>query len=345
MRAEELPPFVYAYGLSRRKLKILRRFAGNSSVITTLSCAGLPAGSTLVVWGSTPIPEECPRDVNIARLEDGFLRSVGLGADLIKPVSWVFDKTGIYFDATRPSDLEQLLAATTFTPDLVVRAQHLLERIVAGSLTKYNVGSGGWKPPAGVRNVILVPGQVESDASIRFGAMGVTTNMGLLRAVKEANPSTYVVYKSHPDVLAGLRAQGMHEDRALEWCNERVTDIAMGELLRQVDEVHTMTSLTGFEALLRGKRVTCYGRPFYAGWGLTTDMLPVARRNRNLTREELVAGALILYPTYISWITGTLITPEQALEELLGCRGQSGMLLPLWRSMFRLILRRVVGVR
>ena len=344
MRAEELQPFVYAYGLSRRKLKILRRFAGNSSVVDTLSCDKLPAGSTLAVWGGTPVPEECPEDVGIVRLEDGFLRSVGLGADLTKPASWVFDKTGIYFDATRPSDLEQLLGTTPFTPDLIMRARNLVDRIVAGNVTKYNVGKGSWKPPEG-QNVILVPGQVESDASIRFGAMGVNTNMGLLRAVKEANPSSYVVYKTHPDVLAGLRARGKHEERAPEWCNELVTDIAMGELLRQVDEVHTLTSLAGFEALLRGKKVTCYGRPFYAGWGLTSDKLPVVRRNRTLILEELVAGALILYPTYISLITGTRITPEQALEELSGVSGQSGMRLPLWRSMFRIILRHVVGVR
>jgi capsular polysaccharide export protein len=345
MRPEALPPFVYAYGLSGRKLKILRRFVGSSRVVNSSSCAKVPAGSTLVVWGSTPLPEECPERVSIVRLEDGFLRSVGLGADLIKPVSWVFDKSGIYFDATRPSDLEELLAATTFTPELVVRAQYLRERIVACNLTKYNVGSGEWKLPAGVKRVILVPGQVESDASIRFGAQGVNTNMGLLRAVREANPSAYVVYKPHPDVVAGLRTKGEFEDQALEWCNEQVTDISMGELLQQVDEVHTLTSLAGFEALLRGKKVTCYGQPFYAGWGLTTDMLPVARRTRKLTLEELVAGALILYSTYISRTTGALTTPELALVELLAWREQTGNLLPWWRRLFRIILRQVVGVR
>jgi capsular polysaccharide export protein len=345
MRAEELPPVVYAHGLSRRKLRILRRFANNSRVIDILSCDKLPAGSTLALWGGAPEPDECAADVVIVRLEDGFLRSVGLGADLIKPVSWVFDKTGIYFDASCPSDLEQLLASTVFTPALVVRARNLLDRIVADNLTKYNVGSNAWQPPVGKRYVILVPGQVESDASIRCGAMGINTNMGLLKAVRLANPSAYVVYKTHPDVLAGLRAQGKLENQTREWCDEWLTDIAMGELLRQVDEVHTMTSVAGFEALLRGKRVTCYGQPFYAGWGLTTDMLPLARRSRRLTLEELVAGAMILYPTYISWSTGTLITPEQALEELISCRGQSRMRLPLWCSLYRTILRPLVGVR
>jgi capsular polysaccharide export protein len=38
-------------------------------------------------------------------------------------------------------------------------------------------------------------------------------------------------------------------------------------LINQVNEVWTMTSLLGFEALIRGKSVTCLGLPFYCGWG------------------------------------------------------------------------------
>ncbi|MBK8579299.1 MAG: hypothetical protein IPN78_14060, partial [Candidatus Accumulibacter sp.] len=77
------------------------------------------------------------------------------------------------------------------------------------------------------------------------------------------------------------------------------------------------TSLTGFEALLRGKSVTCYGQPFYSGWGLTVDVVPNPRRVRRLLLDELVAGALIEYPVYLSRQGVDLITPEQALDELL----------------------------
>jgi capsular polysaccharide export protein len=120
-------------------------------------------------------------------------------------------------------------------------------------------------------------------------------------------------------------------------CNEVVIDIAMGELLTVVDEVHVLTSLTGFEALLRGKTVTCYGQPFYAGWGLTHDLVPLTRRTRRLTLDELVAGALILYPTYVSRTTGKFTTPERALDELLDWRQQRNGL-PLWRKFLRLAL-------
>jgi len=169
--------------------------------------------------------------------------------------------------------------------------------------------------------------------------------MGLLRAVREANPDAHVLYKPHPDVLAGMRIKGQDEDRALQWCHEQINNIPMGTLLPQVDEVHTLTSLAGFEALLRGKKVTCYGQPFYAGWGLTTDILPVARRTRTLTLSELVSGALILYPTYIARRSGTLTTPEQALDDLLVWSRQAGVAVPWWRRLFRAIRRQVEGVK
>jgi capsular polysaccharide export protein len=90
--------------------------------------------------------------------------------------------------------------------------------------------------------------------------------------------------------------------------------------------------------------VVCYGCPFYAGWGLTRDVLQAfPRRNRPLTLDELVAGALILYPTYVSRRTGRLTTPEQALDELLDWRKQIGGSVPLWRKAMRVVLRCVVG--
>jgi capsular polysaccharide export protein len=90
----------------------------------------------------------------------------------------------------------------------------------------------------------------------------------------------------------------------------------MSQLLGQVDEVHTLTSLTGFEALLRGVSVTTYGLPFYAGWGLSIDQLHCERRSRRLTLDELVAATLILYPRYIDPRTGESVTPEQAVALL-----------------------------
>jgi capsular polysaccharide export protein len=323
----------------------VRGFLAGSRVIFVHRVDQVPPGATLAVWGYRPIPGRLADGVRLLRLEDGFLRSVGLGADLIRPVSWVVDGRGMYYDASCPSDLEVILGEGEFPFDLVERARRLRASIVASGLTKYNLGGSTWRRPANARRVILVAGQVETDASLAYGAPGVRTNMALLRAVRAANPDAYILYKPHPDVLARLRAAGEGEDHALDVANERVTEVSMGALLPSVDEVHVLTSLAGFEALLRDKPVICYGQPFYSGWGLTQDLAPLARRSRRLTLDQLVAGALILYPRYLSPATRILTTPEEALAELCAWRARTGGGVPWWRKVFRIVLRRVVGVR
>ena len=334
MMRTRFPNDVYALSFSPWKKPIVRRFFQGNRVHFVDAIDQIPEDATLAIWGQGHRDEKR----RVIRLEDAFLRSVGLGADLIRPLSWVMESRGMYYDATAPSELEHELLITEFLADLLVRARLLRDRIVEQGLTKYNVGAGTWRRPKEALRVILVPGQVESDASIRYGGSSIRSNMGLLQAVREAHPSAHVIYKPHPDVLAGLRMKGEGEDEAMRWCDEVVTDAAMGTLLSAVDEVHVLTSLAGFEALLRGKKVTCYGQPFYAGWGLTDDRMPLARRTRRLTLDELVAGALILYPTYVSRVTGKFTTAERALDELLDWRQQQPTGMPLWRKALRLVL-------
>jgi capsular polysaccharide export protein len=336
---------VFAFGFSMRKRKIVRQFTRRDDVVFIDSVKAVSADSILLLWGRTEAPKPLPLAVKIVRLEDGFLRSVGLGADLIQPISWVMDARGIYFDATQASDLEHLLETASFDEALLARAESFAGRIVKSGMTKYNVGAGSWSPPTSTRQIILVPGQVETDASIKFGALKICQNMELLKAVRAANPDAYVVYKPHPDVLAGLRGSGRQENTALSWCNEVITGIGMADLLDKVQEVHTMTSLTGFEALLRGKRVVCYGAPFYSGWGLSEDHLPISRRTRRLSLHALVAGALLLYPSYASRSNGLPISAEQALDELESWRESAkkneGAVQKAARKVSRLFLRRL----
>ncbi|MCD6026110.1 MAG: rkpH kpsC lipA [Solimicrobium sp.] len=337
----DMPDTLYAYQFSYWKRPIIKQCFPKSTVYFIERTNVLPSACTLVLWGMSNLPADVHENVQIVRIEDGFLRSVGLGADLIRPMSWVIDKIGIYFDATRLSGLEELLTLGNFDSALTNRAANLRSRIVAAGLTKYNVGANPWKRPLGANQVILVAGQVENDASLAYGAPGEKTNIGLLKAVRSANPDAYVIYKPHPDVYARLRAEGQNEQDAYRWCDEVVINSPMGDLLMAVDEVHLLTSLTGFEALLRGKRVTCYGQPFYAGWGLTTDIIPVTRRLRRLTLDELVAGVLIKYPIYLSRNGKELISPEQALDELVSWRYRVKDGTPWWRELIRFFLRRI----
>ena len=338
-------PVVHALDFSAWKRSAVRQCFPRSRVVFVSSVAEVPAGGVLAAWGMKPFGGELAAGVRVLRIEDGFLRSVGLGVDLIRPMSWVVDGRGIYYDATRPSDLEHLLSTMPFDAATLQRAARLRERVVAQGLTKYNTGGQRWQRPAGAASVVLVPGQVESDASLAYGAPGIRSNMALLQAARAAHPDAYLIYKPHPDVLAGLRARGADEQEALRWCDEVVEHAPMGDLLMAVDRVHVLTSLAGFEALLRGKAVTCHGQPFYSGWGLTQDMVPNGRRTRRLALDELVAGALIGYPVYLSRTGSGQLEPEQALDELVAWRERDGGKLPWWRKLFRVVLRQVVGVR
>lgn len=284
--------------------------------------------SRILVWGQredAAVRElAAERDVPIWRVEDGFLRSVGLGSDLAMPASLVFDQTGIYYDPTQPSDLEALLEAGGFTAAELARAAALRARIVGAGLSKYNVGGDQRVPLPPGRRVVLVPGQVEDDASIQLGCRDVRTNLGLLQAARAARPDAYIVYKPHPDVLSGNRQGTIDSRDALATCDHVEAEASLARCLEVADEVHTMTSLVGFEALLRDKEVVVYGQPFYAGWGLTSDRHPVARRTRRLTLDELVAGALLRYPRYLDRHTGFFTTPEATIDQLLAERDAAG---------------------
>lgn len=252
-------------------------------------------------------------------MEDGFIRSNGLGATLLAPLSVVIDKQGIYYDATQPSDLETLLQNyQPLSSEQRLRVKKLQDKLLNQRVSKYNVGAGidvssiqnnSWMQDAKIsgRRRVLIIGQVEDDLSVLYCGSTIKTNSGLIERVRQDNPDAYLIYKPHPDVEAGLRA-GKVSEAHLRQVQAVAYDTAMPDCLEWVDEVHTISSLTGFEALLRGLDVTCYGLPFYAGWGLTTDIdeksLPKAtylkRRERDmpLSLEQLIYGALICYPLY-----------------------------------------------
>lgn len=313
---------VYAVGFEPWKRKLLRTFVPGEEIRFKRTPGSLPAGNklTIATWGMRFVDADFPPHNRITRYEDGFIRSEGLGVRFAPPVSWIADRRGIYYDATRPSDLEHLLQHESFPEDLLQRARALRKTIVCAGLTKYNLGGTPWHRPSGERKVVLVPGQVESDASMTFGGGTIRTNLGLLKAVRAANPDACIVYKPHPDVVARLRKSGAGEETAADHCDALVTCAPIQQLIDEVDEVHVMTSLSGFEALLRGKAVHTYGKPFYAGWGLTTDKDPPARRTRRLTVDELVAGALIRYPLYRSPHTGRICEAEEAIAGLVSGR-------------------------
>jgi len=123
-----------------------------------------------------------------------------------------------------------------------------------------------------------------------------------------------ILYKPHPDVEAGLRPGALD---ASDLADMVLTDTDPAALLHHVQEVWTMTSLLGFEALLRGIPVTTLGAPFYAGWSLSTDLGDVPPRRRHDIRiETLVHAALIDYPRYFDPVTGRPCPVEVIIDRL-----------------------------
>ncbi len=304
--------------------------AWSARVVFVRDCLAAQAQSPgpddrVIVWGAAdPVGLAAliaASGARLTRIEDGFIRSVGLGSDLIAPRSLVFDDCGIYFDATRPSALETLLMTMPDDAALQVRAAALRGFIVAHALTKYNVESAcapDWE--SGGQMVVLVPGQVETDASIALGCTHVDTNLALLCAARAARPDAFLVYKPHPDVLARNRRGALAHSAAIQIADHVETRASIVACLSRTDEVHTMTSLSGFDALLRGIRVVTYGAPFYAGWGLTDDRASdhpaLARRTRRIGLDHLVAATMLIYAQYWDADAGAFTTAEAALATL-----------------------------
>nr|WP_111298357.1 capsular polysaccharide biosynthesis protein [Paracoccus saliphilus] len=303
-----------AYGMRLWKRRFLSREFGDA---VPLRFTGRPSDKVTLAWANAAhvIP-------NVTHVEDGFLRSRGLGAALTPPLSVVADDLGIYFDPTAPSRLEALVSAGP-PPGGRVRAQQLIDALIAARATKYNTGSAVRLPPANGRRRILVPGQVEDDASIRKGAGLERTNLALLQRVRAAHPDALIIYKPHPDVEAGLRPGSIPQDVLAGLADHVARHADPVALIEAVDEVWTITSTLGFEALLRGTPVTTLGAPFYAGWGLTCDLGPVPQRRR--ARPDLAAlvhACLIAYPRYRDPVSGLPCPAEVALQRLV--EGQIG---------------------
>ncbi len=281
----------------------------------------------IIVWGKAPKTDDYISKVkNFISVEDGFVRSVGLGGDLYPPHSLLFDKKGIHFDGSRTSDLEDLLQNMIIEEDELIRSRKLIDVIIQSHISKYNLRfKNQVKLPKNIKNqdTIAVLGQVETDNSILYGVPNDTipkTNFSLVEQVKKDFPNSYVIYKPHPDIDSGLRTKGKKESSINEVADLIAYKTSLEDIFKIVNRVAVFTSLGGFEALIRKKSVITYGFPFYAGWGLTEDKLnnhPWAkRRKRRLSLEELIFISLVKYPLYCSLNSKCLLEIENVIQEI-----------------------------
>lgn len=308
-------------GFSRHKHKTARLFLGMPQSEISFKAAP-PFGprksksrQTLVFWGANG---QAMRDHARVTVEDGFIRSAGLGSEFARARSLCIDPVGIYYDATRPSQLENILNETTFDDALLRRARQLRSFIVGSRISKYNVSKTLFDVSSlkTDRPIALVAEQVADDASLRFGMPVHETSLELLSWVRKTRPHHFILFKRHPDILSGTRRS---EFTPLDFWGyaDYVLDRKIDIGWNGIDECHSSTSQIGFEALLRGVKTYCHGAPFYSGWGLTNDSVTINRRRRALSLDELVAGVLILYPSYRCWRSRLPCEAEDVIRDIL----------------------------
>jgi capsular polysaccharide export protein len=289
---------------ARRGIPWLKDYLGLPRLDSTLS----PEIVGTVAWGGRA-EAKIAKTVGFARrlphwhLEDGFLRSVGLGKAGAKPLSIVADDLALPVNAARASRLETLILEAD---DATARqGAAVRDAIVHNRLSKYNhlphlppKLTPTWK-----RRLLLVD-QVVGDISVPR-SMGSAKSFARMLDDAIATGAQCIV-RTHPDVMAGYRKGYMAELAAAKpGVILSAEPVSVAAMLETCDEVWTVASQFGFDALLRDKPVRCYAAPFYAGWGLTEDhMSPqarqaiVKRRSTSRTIDHLAAAAYLLYPLY-----------------------------------------------
>jgi capsular polysaccharide export protein len=127
----------------------------------------------VVGWGRKPNTRRAralaaQRGVPFLALEDGFVRSIGLGVSGAPAWSIVVDDVGIYYDATQPSRLELLLeeSAELDDPALLERARRCIAAMRTARISKYNASPVLDLGPK-LRRRVLVVDQTAGDLSLR----------------------------------------------------------------------------------------------------------------------------------------------------------------------------------
>ncbi|MBQ8706683.1 MAG: hypothetical protein IJ523_01180 [Succinivibrionaceae bacterium] len=266
-------------------------------------------------------------------LEDGLIKSVSSGyrSDDEEILSLVLDRKGIYYDASCPSSLEELMVDSAwFDEDCRETAEELIMVIVDNRIVKYNVTLAP-KPDCAPdlpdekrdRRVLLID-QTRDDASISLGNASARTFERMLREAIDKFGKENVFVREHPNVTSGL-AKGYFSKDDLQKAGVNVITAHMAsiDLLLKFSEVYVVTSGTGFEALMCGCRVTCFGEPFYSGYGLTVDMQTSVRARRmdtmkrKATLQLLVAAVFCRYSIFVNPKLHRICAPMEAIQYII----------------------------
>ena len=234
-------------------------------------------------------------------------------------ISFLVDSQGYFNDGNVATDLENLLNTVQVDKKQLLRSQNVISEIVNKKLSKYNNYNSNFNNyrEDNKKNVLVV----QSDWEIYKKHYEINYNFEdmLIEAICN-NPNGNIVIKfsykrcekqlrRYKSILANLDG-----NLSIKYVEDNINPF---DLINQMDEVYVHNDMIGLEALMCGKPVYVYGIPFYAGWGLTVDKIPLPRRKRQLSLEELFYISYIDYCIYVNPETKTICEIEEALNYLL----------------------------
>lgn len=279
-------------------------------------------------WGITPTKNKALQR-KVAKLlarptlfiEDGFIRSIDIGLSSEPTLSLIIDDTTAYYDATCPSRLQRLIeSGPDLTCEQALRSRSAIKKIVKARVSKYNHAPDLYlkvgRPSC--RKVLLVD-QRFGDQSVISGLANEHTFERMLQDVIIQYADHDIIIKQHPDAIKGGKSSYFSDDRLafakgmenLVLLNFDVNPYALFDI---VDEVFVVTSGMGFEALMAGKTVHCYGAPFYSGWGLTTDKISTPDRKRRRSLEDIFYYAYIESSRYFHPDRNCVVEVEELID-------------------------------
>jgi capsule polysaccharide export protein KpsC/LpsZ len=232
-------------------------------------------------------------------VEYGLISAMSLPSEKKFNFSLILDDCGIFYDTTVPSQIENMLLRDDdiLQPAMLQRSRKLIDTIVSNNITKYNNSGDVELITARKNHRILVIDQTAGDNAIVYGQCETYSFRDMLLTALD-QPNSDVILKIHPETAAGAKdgnltsIQDLLDRPNLKVIGQQCNIVS---LIKQVDEVYVMTSGVGLEALMVGKPVSCFGVPFYSGWGLTNDRVPVKNPRRQLSVESLFAATFLKY--------------------------------------------------
>jgi len=245
-------------------------------------------------------------DLDYIRIEDGFIRSNGLGVTGAKSMSFIIDKSGIFYDKVNDNDLKDIILKQKLSIIEEKKIRDIIKYITDNKISKYNnicTKSIDTLNISDKKNILII-GQVDNDMSLKYGLIdNHDVYLDIIKFINSNNTNHTIYIKLHPDILSGVKKSSLDLNQLRNMNVIIITDNYNPiELLSKFEEIHTLTSQMGFEALMIGKKVHTWGVPFYSGYGITEDHNIYYEDVRNTIPRSLEIVFKSMYLDYTIYI-------------------------------------------